>query len=321
MILSRTPHSALSVILVLLSVICTVVGIAGGLSVEPGRIEQDIGPGGTWTGTIVLSTSPDETDGSFAIEVLGLGQSPLDGSYLVLGEPEDTSPYSARPFLSVNASRVNLNPGDHAGILATVRIPDSERDGGRFAAIAVRNVTPATGEPDGDLMALIPVFLTLQGGNITKTGEITALEFTESTGSGGAMIATWFMNTGNHQIEGALNRVTIKDRNGVVFTSVATDPLDQALIPGQETRFTVSVDKSLPGTEYVLTTRIEKKDDVLLAEQDEILPGIGREAEVQDSQPSMEGVLPTMRVPGFYAGAALLAVFLGIAGLIRKATP
>jgi len=129
------------------------------------------------------------------------------------------------------------------------------------------------------------------------------------------------MNTGNHQIEGALNRVTIKDRNGVVFTSVATDPLDQALIPGQETRFTVSVDKSLPGTEYVLTTRIEKKDDVLLAEQDEILPGIGREAEVQDSQPSMEGVLPTMRVPGFYAGAALLAVFLGIAGLIRKATP
>jgi len=272
---------------------------------EGAPITLDLAPGTSSIVPVDLSIPSGEPGNSFTLAVAGLGQSPLDGTYTVIYPAEDTGPYSARPFIALEKTSVSMNAGENTAIDLTITVPPDARDGGRYAIILVNR----TGSVQGQTMATVPVFLSITGGNNTETGEITALEFTTTEPGDAVQIATWFTNTGNHHFTGAVNTVTITDSHGTMVARAATPPSEQALIPGQEIRFNVSIGADLPDAVYTLTSRMEKQDGSLLAEQIESLPG---RDEVEEESPALESTVPSGTPAESVPGFGVLATVVGI---------
>jgi hypothetical protein len=303
-------------IIVITGMTLTVLPVSA-VKVGSDRIALDVEPGMTYTAPIALSVTPEEPADSFAIVVAGFGQSPFDGTYTGLDPAADTSPYSARTFITLEKTSVYVEAGGRAGINATIAVPADARDGGRYAVILVYQAESVSSPPAESAVAVIPVFLNIKGGNTTGTGEITALEYTITKPGNTVQIATWFQNTGNYHFYGAVNNVTITDSHGTVVTRAITTPFELALIPGQEVRFSVSVESGLPDAGYILTSRMEQQDGTLLAEQKESLPGGEAGAETLASQSLTPRGTYDRRVPGFGMGIAMLAILIGIVGMKR----
>lgn len=293
------------IMLIILILALSVLPVAG-FTIKPATIVLDVEPGTLYRIPVMLSAGVNDPEETLTLAVLGLGQSPPDGSYTGLESLQDTGPYTARPFTSTNTSTLHLTPGAETGFMVTFAIPEETQDGGRYAAIAIRSST--TGLPATTPEVLVPVFLTLPGGNSSGTGEITGLDFSTAESGMGLGIGTTFRNTGNHHITGAVNNVTITDVSGKVVAHASTTPLDPALIPGQEVRFKVSIESDLPDPSFTLTSRIEKQDGSLLAEQKESLPGTEREEEEGlEPEAPVPGGTPARSVPGFSALAVGIA--------------
>lgn len=309
----RTPTG---VILVFIAIFIAMIMVppAASVKVDGARIALDVKPGMTYETPIALSLSPGDSGDSFALVVAGFGQSPFDGTYMGLDPGEDTSPWSARPFITLENTVVSLEPGGRADTSATVAVPAEACDGGRYALILVYLVASLSGQTAPAPVAVIPVFLSIQGGNITESGEITALEITTREAGEPLQISTYFQNSGNHHFYGAVNTVSITDPKGAVVARAETLPFEKALIPGQEVRFSVSIDESLPEKEYVLISRMETQDGTLLAEQQEFLEGIEGTDEEKETIPHATPL--ARKSPGLCIGIALLALTLVSVGRV-----
>ncbi|OPY29362.1 MAG: hypothetical protein A4E28_00960 [Methanocella sp. PtaU1.Bin125] len=266
---------------------------------ENEQISLDVEPGRTYFVPINLTVSQGEPGGTFTLKVAGFGQSPFDGTYMGIAPEEDTGPYTARPFISLEKDGCTLMPGGRATITAEIALPADVRDGGRYALIMAYDAASPSSTSTAQPVATIPVFLSIKGGNVSETGVITGLEYTTYTDGESARIVTWFQNTGNHHIYGAVNKVTLIDAHGSILSSQTTVPLVVALLPGPEVQFNVSIENGIPDTAYKLITRVERGDGSLLAEQEEILKATTAIPE------------PT-RSPGFGIGIALIAISVGL---------
>lgn len=255
------------------------------LKVEGARIALDVAPGETYTSTIGISISSEESGGTFAIDVGGFGQSATDGTYSALDAADDTSPYSARPFIAIDTPTVTLRPGERVEVTATISVPAGTQDGGRYAIILVHPDSTSSGAPAAFATAVaIPVFLTVTGGTITEAGEITAVEPIAAEPGTSIRVVTTFRNSGNYHYYSVVNRVTVTDAQGSVVATVKTDPFSRAIIPGQSVEFANSIDSGLPRGTYQVTSRVEEQDGTLLAEKESTLQ-VGDQATSTRSSP------------------------------------
>ena len=71
------------------------------------------------------------------VQVEGMTQG-SDGSLEVLAASQDTGPYTARPFISVDQNSFPLNSGASQTVTATVQVPQNVGDGQRFAMITIQ---------------------------------------------------------------------------------------------------------------------------------------------------------------------------------------
>ncbi len=301
-----------------LCIIMLVIIIAGAffaapalaLKVEGARIALDVEPGKTYTSPIGISISPEESAGIFAIDVMGFGQSSGDGSYTGLEPAADNSPYSARPFITIDKPTVSLKPGERADVTATISLPSGTQDGGRYAIILVHPAASTSGAPAAFATAVaIPVLLTVKGGTITETGEISAIEPATVEPGQSFQVITTFRNTGNYHYYGAMNNVTIADEKGMFVATVKTEPFSRAIIPGQSVAFRNMISTGLPQGNYLMTYRIEKQDGKMLAEKKATLQA-GNPAPVQATTP-----IPTT-IPGFDALTALIGISVMLYGTL-----
>jgi len=301
-----------------LAILLTVLALAAvpvsALKVEGARIALDIEPGKTYTSPIAVSIKPEESEGDFAIDVMGFSQSPADGTYTGLEAAKDTGQYSARPFISIDKPTVHLKSGERAEITATINVPADARDGGRYAIILVHPTAAAGGQPAAFTTAVaIPVLLTVKGGTVTETGEIATVEPVTAEPGTPFQVATTFRNTGNHHYYGAVNNVTITDAQGKVVAVSGTNPFDKALVPGQPVKISVAFGTGLAQGTYQVTSRMYKQDGGLLAEKKVSLqvgsPGLTRETQA-DAQAT-----PARTSPGFEV--ALVGIALAIFGAVR----
>jgi len=238
------------------------------LKVEGARIALDVEPGKIYTSPIGISIGENEAGGDYAIEVLGFGQASTDGSYTALEPARDTSPYSARPLITIDKPLVSLKPGERIVVTATISIPSGTRDGGRYAIILVHPGPSASGAPASFATAVaIPVFLTLKTGTIAETGEITGLVPHVVESGKPFAVETTFRNSGNYHYYGVIHNVTITDVQGRVVASAKSEPSVRAIVPGQEVTFTGSITQGLPQGSYRITARVEKQDGKVLAEK------------------------------------------------------
>ena len=283
---------------------------APALALHGGEVALVVVPGETYRVPVTLSLGPEEPGGSYDLGVAGLGQSVPDGAYLALDPADDTGDTTARPFITLDEDRVQMEPGGKVEIHAIISIPEDARSGGRYAGIVVRGVT--SGGPQGDApAAIIPVLLTLEGGPISEGGEITGISLVANNTGEGLMVATLFMNTGDYHLSGLVNTVTLSDARGTVIARAESGAPAEVLLPGQEMVFSVEPGGGVPRGALVLTTRVLKPDGTILAEQEDHI------AAGDLPEPSAS---PPAGAPGFGACLGVLAM-AALAGRVKRPPP
>ena len=147
----RQQHTQTKVpLLILLLLIAGIAAIApaAALKVDGARIALEVTPGQTTTSPIRVSIGTDETEGDFALDVLGFGQSVADGTYNGLEASADTSLYSARPFITIDKPIVHLKPGERADATATIRYRPMQRmAGGMPSSSSIRQPPQPANRP------------------------------------------------------------------------------------------------------------------------------------------------------------------------------
>ena len=226
----------------------------------------------------------------------------------------DKSPYSARPFITIDGPTVTLESGGRADVTATITVPADAKDGGRYAIILVHPAASASGAPAAFATAVaIPVILTVKGGSIKETGEILALEPSVVGSETPFDVVMTFRNSGNYHYSGAKNSITITETSGKVVATGVTAPFSRAIVPGNSVELSCTIENGLPQGTYQMISRVEKQDGKLLAEKTVML---------QVGNPSTAQVTPVAPSKGFLPGFGATLAIIGIAcaffGALRK---
>lgn len=256
---------------------------SAGFGVSGAILRAEVLPGESISHAMTVRIAENETPLDFVAEVAGFGQT-LSGGYLLLGPETDTSPYSARDFLRVSRESFSIEPGSSVELLLEGEIPPDVGAGGRYVLVEIRSL-PAGDGPAGVAFAIdVPVFLTINGTELVKTGEITELkvgktdeevdgETENSYSSGKILVASLiFKNSGNHHYR-ALAEAVLKDRDGNVLASGET-PLDEAsIIPTASRLFEIPLHATTEPTAgtHRLEAKVLSEDGSTLAVEEIVL--------------------------------------------------
>ena len=263
--LYRTLRPLLGFTLVLVLAMTFTIQPVTAITVEGIKIMEDVLPGTTFQFPMAVSIRSDDRPSDYAVDVVGFGQSP-GGSYTPLAAAEDTGPFSARSFVTVDTSLIHLDSGQRKAFTATIQVPQNAGEGGRYALIHIH--PPAEGGGQGALATavVVPVMLTLKGTTLTHTGSITSIQAGEVYGSKMTLIPvikTTLRNTGNHHYYGVFVNVTVTDSTGRIVATPSTNPSLYTLIPGNEMTYTVPVTDLAPAT-YTVKSEAKLADGMVL---------------------------------------------------------
>jgi len=238
--------------------ICLVIAILAGLILLPAPVgalkvigsiyKGTASPGQTIVFPITISTDATDPPMDMVVDVLGFGQNP-DMSYIGLAPSSDTSPYSARGYISINTPTLHLDPGASKTINATISVPSNAGAGGGYAIISIHSQPQGTGSALVVTAVNVPVMLTIGGSGLTQTGMITGLTTGEIVAGQPITITTGFKNTGNNRYTETFNNVTVTDSSGKQIAQLSTSPTPFSIIPGNTVDYVVNLNTPLsPGT-------------------------------------------------------------------------
>ncbi len=249
-----------------------------GISLTPFEsIKVDATPGETLTHRISLQLGAQDRAMDIAIDVMGFGSS-LDGSVQAIGAAQDTGPYSARNFISIDKPLFHLEPGKSQAIIAKISIPSNVGGGGRYAVIYIHEQPPVGGGGTSSLSAFnIPVLLTIKGSTLTETAKITEIKAGNVVNGQPIKIFTSFQNTGNRHFK-VTGEVTVSNIRGEVLGTIQTPLSTSSVIPA--TLRQLSADFVPKGT---LTQGIYSIESRLILEDGTPLVSASGSFEIKDS--------------------------------------
>ena len=251
--LSQSLYSRL--ILMILIIFSFISVPAGAVTLMNGKFMENVVPGTTIVYPITLAIDPSQPTTVYDISVLGF-ENDLAGNYIGIDPSQDTGPYTARPFITMDNTSVTLNPGESANIQATIHVPASG-NGGRYALIRMspRSATPV-GQGSVSISATAVVMITLDGTQITETGTIDNVTTGTLVPNVPLSVTTVFTNTGNHHYYGASNQIEVKDNAGNIIFNGTSIPLNTAIVPGGTIGFTQTISNGLSAGTYTLVSSI-----------------------------------------------------------------
>jgi len=236
---------------------------AAAIKVEGSRIVLDVVPGTTYTFPMAISIAPTDAAADYAVDVLGFGQSLVGGSYTPLSAAADTSPYSARPFITVPSPVIDLAPGQRTAFNATISVPLNVGEGGRYALIYIHPSMTGSGQASIATAIIVPVALTIQNSKLTETGSITNVSVGTIVAGQPIKVSTTLENTGNYYYRGLVNQVTMTDASGNVVGTAASAPTTQSLIPGNSVRLDAPFSTPLEVGTYTVKSEMLLNSTVL----------------------------------------------------------
>ena len=253
------PLLLMGVLIIL--VICP--GPASAINVVGSKYMETVNPGDTVTHTIIISTTATDPPMDIVVDVLGFGQT-AGQSYTSLSAADDTSPYSARKFITLDARSFHLDSGESKTITATIVIPNNVGDGGRYAIISLHNAPSGDGTTAYVTAIAVPVMITIANSNLQQTGTITGIKTGDIVTGQPIHIITSLKNTGNIHYYLTKNNVTVSDSGGNVLDTASTTPSVFAIIPTFTVNYDVSLDKTLsPGT-YSIKSVVSLENGTIL---------------------------------------------------------
>ena len=96
---------------ILVSIVLLASPALAGLNIINAKYSGTASPGDIIPFKMTVSTSASDPPMDVSVDVMGFGQAP-DKSYSPLAPESDTSPYSARTYITLDASTLSLNPGE-----------------------------------------------------------------------------------------------------------------------------------------------------------------------------------------------------------------
>jgi len=93
-----------------------------GLSVTGSICDAEVTPGQHFEHEMIVSTDPEDRQMELQVDVMGFGRN-LQGMNFEIDPDDDTSPYSARPFLQVSPRNFTLPPGGSQNVQLQGDIP------------------------------------------------------------------------------------------------------------------------------------------------------------------------------------------------------
>jgi plastocyanin len=248
--------------------ICLLLVLPAGVSaitVSGSKYMGSIAPGGTDIHTMTVGVGSGEDPTDILVGLYGFGQSP-DQSYTTINPANDTGPYSARSFITLDNSSLHLEPGVPQTINAKISVPANTGPGGRYALILI-HALPSKGQTFTTAV-LVPVLITISGTTPTETGSITGLSVGEVTQGQPITVTTTFTNTGNYHYYGTVNTITISDATGNPVGNFSTQPSAYAIIPGNTVQFIATPNlQNIPVGTYTVDSKVLLNDGTVLDEK------------------------------------------------------
>jgi hypothetical protein len=198
-------------------------GVIANYTVQPGQVLEH-------TMNVRLGKdAPQPLD--VQVDARGLGQG-LDGAAIALEPAEDTSPFSARTFVTnIDHTRLHLEPGSAQSVKATIAVPDDVNSGMRYADIYFHSEPTGSGRVGVVLATHVTVILSLAGSEFTQTGSINKLDVAPVESGKPIQVTTVVQNTGNqHYRANAL--VGITDARGKQIAQVLVPQSGSSILPG-----------------------------------------------------------------------------------------
>jgi hypothetical protein len=252
-------------ILMLAILFCSIS--ASALSGTGTKYVGSIAPGGTDTFRMSFGIGPNEAPADISLQVMGFGQS-MDTGFVPVDPTEDTNPYSARTFISLDNTTLHLKPGMTQPVTATITLPKNVGPGGRYAIIYVHSVPAAGGQTTIATAVVIPVLITVSGTQPSLTGSIDNVNVGDLTAGQPVIVTTTFRNTGNYHYRYTVNNVTITDSNKNILARGSTQPSENSIIPGNTVQYIVQPEiKNLPEGTYTVDSKVLRDNGQVLDEK------------------------------------------------------
>lgn len=256
---------AVCLIWILASILLAIGTASASLDVSGAIFEATVSPGQHINHTMIVNTEASDQPMDFVVEVMGFGRS-LDGATAEIKSDQDTSPYSARPFLRVSPSSFHLEPAGIKEIVLEGVVPSDVGEGGRYALVNIRSLPMGKGTVGVAVAVDVPVRLTIADTKLVKTGEITSLSLDKPLSRKGQNISLIFNNTGNYHYI-ALAEAVLEDRKGNILANASTPLTFSSIIPRTSRLFKISLiprSELIPGS-YDINSTVKLEDGTVLA--------------------------------------------------------
>lgn len=233
-------------------ILCLIAPVMGATTLNGVKLMGNYTTNETIIFPMKLSTSSSDPNITYQITVLGFGNNAA-GSYIGIKPDQDISPYSARPYITLDKSEVTITPGKSEIVTATIKTPTSAL-GGLYALI---NIHPKITNSNGTTVVTamnVPVMITITNNTLIRTGEITKIVIDPPN-----TVSTTFTNTGN------IHYYNVRNIIGINNEYLSTNPLITAIIPGETVIFSQHMNKSLNTGTYIITSYIIAEDEFVIA--------------------------------------------------------
>jgi hypothetical protein len=150
--------------LVLAFIFLATMPVTSAFKVEGASLKLEVEPGEHISHLVDISITESEPANDFVVRMGGFGQNMMGGGEPV-AEEEDSSPYTASPFLTISTTGFHLEPGSSQKILIEGDVPEDVGSGGKYAYAEIRSVP---GNSGGERIGIgvgagIPIILTVSG--------------------------------------------------------------------------------------------------------------------------------------------------------------
>ncbi len=238
------------------------VSSVSALGVTGSKFMETMPPGSERIHTMTLNIEGATEPLDIQADIMGFQNGP-DGAYHAVNANEDTSPYSARTYITLDRTQVHLTPGKPETIRATISLPQNAGSGGRYAMIYIHSAVQQQ-KSFGFISAVaVPVMITIGDSDVVETGTIMRVSVGDIATGQPFIVTTGFQNTGNHHYYGITNTVVISGANGVIATE-SVGPIVWAVVPGSTVDLRIPIRTPLSIGKYTVTSTVTREDGTIL---------------------------------------------------------
>jgi hypothetical protein len=250
-----------------------------------------LSPGQSYSVPITITDVSSNEPMNPKIEVDGLGEA-LDGSTLAVPASQDTSPFSARNFCSVDKNTISIQPGGSQTVTVTVSVPAGTQPSEYYAAVYIYNQPSSTDTTGIQTGSIVPVLLTVPGFTASQSATMSGPTVPQTAAGQTITTTSLLQNTGNCRISAASDTFTLYNSAGTQVAQTVIPLASPSILPNYSRQFVASF-SGQPTGNYTVKSTITLGNGASLAAQTVSLNVVQTTTSNQTTAPTISSFTPT----------------------------